>query len=296
MEETKNTVELSDSLDVSQDGPARRSEDEARLRSGELRRSEGGNNKEEDTLPEEAGDGEEAAFTSEEEELFREMMETGVFYGRSKARTNPLMKDYVLTTRAGFEVIDLKRTIVALADALNFIKRTVVKDKGPILLVGTSPAAKAIVKETARSLDLPAVTERWLGGTLTNFKVIAERINQFKKLKSDIAAGKFEKHTKKERLELDRELARSEILFGGIEKLDRLPSLIIITDLVQNTLAAKEAQRTGIPVLAFVNTDADPRLVNHVIPANDKNPKSIKLLLDYLAKAIEEIKTVAPGE
>lgn len=240
-------------------------------------------------LPKEAVAEEETTFTPLEEEMLREMMEIGVFYGRSKARTNPLMKDYVLATRAGFEVLDLKQTIVALARAADFTRRALSRDKGPILAVGTSPATKPAVKEFAARLDIPVVTERWLGGTLTNFKVISERINQFKKLKADIAAGKFEKYTKKEKLELDRELMRSEILFGGIEKLDRLPSLIIITDLTENTLAAKEAQRKGIPVLAFANTDADPRLADYLIPANDKNPKSIKFLLDYLAGVIEKV-------
>ncbi len=242
-------------------------------------------NKEEDIPTEEAGAHEEPVFTPEEEELFNQMMETAVFYGRSKARTNPLMKEYVLVTRAGFEVIDLKQTLIALQKASEFIKG-IKEGNGLILLVGTSPAAKAVVKELGEKLDLPAVTERWLGGTLTNFKVLGERINQFRKLKADIAAQKFEKYTKKEKLELDRELARSEILFGGIEKLDRLPSLLVIADLAMNTLAAKEAKRTGIPVVALTNTDADPRLAQYVIPANDKNPKSIKLILDYLAKAI----------
>lgn len=245
-------------------------------------------NSEKDILTEEIAIPGEAAFTPEEEELFQEMMERGVFYGRSKARTNPLMKEYVLATRAGFEVIDLKQTITALSRAADFIKSAAGKDKGPILLVGTSPAAKAIVKEAVVDLDLPAVTERWLGGTLTNFKVISERINKFKKLKADIASGKFEKYTKKERLELDRDLARSEILVGGIEKLDRLPSLVLITDLNVNILAAKEAKRVGIPVVAFANTDADPRLTDYVIPANDRNPRSIELLLEYLSKAIKE--------
>ena len=235
---------------------------------------------------------EEPAFSPEEEEMLRSMMEVGVFYGRSKSRTNPPMKEFVLATRAGFEVIDLKETIVALEKAASFIKSVIGGDKGPILLVGTSPAAKVAVKETAERLNLPAVTERWLGGTLTNFKIISERINQFKKLKADIAAGKFEKYTKKERLELDRDRARLEILFGGIEKLDRLPSLVLIVDLAANTLAAKEAKSTSIPVVALVNTDADPRLADYVIPANDRNPKSVKFLLDYLAEVTEKARTV----
>lgn len=245
-------------------------------------------NREEEIPAEESTAPEEAVFTPEEEELFQEMMEKGIFYGRSKARTNPLMKEHVLATRAGFEVIDLKETIAALKKASEFIQSTAGKDKGPVLLVGTTPAAKAVVKEVAEKLDVPAVTERWLGGTLTNFKVISGRINQFRKLKADIAADKFEKYTKKERLELNKELARSEILFGGIEKLDRPPSLILITDLATSTLAAKEAKRTGIPVVAFANTDADPRLGDCIIPANDRNPQSIRLLLHYLSKAIEQ--------
>ena len=243
-----------------------------------------------DNVEEESSSLEESSLVTdlspEEEELLNQMMEIGVFYGRSKARTNPLMKEYVLATRAGFEMIDLKKTIVALKQAAEFIQGTVQANKGLILLVGTTPAAKPVVKEVARELDLPAVTERWLGGTLTNFKIIGERINQFKKAKADRAAGKFDKYTKKERLELDRDLTRSEILFGGIEKLERLPVLVLIADLSANTLAAKEAKRVGIPVVALLNTDANPRLADYKIPANDKNPKSVKLLLEYLAEAI----------
>ncbi len=229
-------------------------------------------------------------LSPQEEELFSQMMEVGVFYGRLKTKTNPLMREYILATRAGFEVIDLKKTIVALRETAEFIQEAVKANKGPILLVGTTPAAKPAVKEIAAKLDLPAVTERWLGGTLTNFKIIGERINQFTKAKTDRAAGKFEKYTKKERLELDRDLTRSEILFGGIEKMERLPALILITDLSVNTLAAREAKKVGIPVVAFTNTDADPRLADYKIPANDKNSKSVKLLLDYLAEVIVRAK------
>ena len=166
-------------------------------------------------------------------------------------------------------------------------------DKGLILFVGTSPAAKSVLRGVAERLESPFVTERWLGGTLTNFKTITSRINYFKKLKDDEETGELEKYTKKEQLKMNKELAKLEKLFGGIENLDRMPSLLFIADLVKNEYAAREAKQKGIPIVAFLNTDADPKLVDYPIPANDRNAKSIKLLMEYLEKAANEGKVQA---
>ncbi len=232
---------------------------------------------------------EELALTPEEQELFHRMMEVGVFYGRSKSRTNPLMKEFILTTRSGFEVIDVGKTIAGLKDASRVIEE-VIKTNGLILLVGTSPAVKWSIKEAATKLGLPYVTERWLGGTLTNFKIISNRITQFRKLKVGREAGEFEKYTKKERLKIERELAKAETLFGGLEKMDRFPALLFIADLTQNTLAAREAKQKGVPIVAFLNTDANPELADYKIPANDRSPQSIQLLMEYLVEVVERAK------
>jgi len=230
---------------------------------------------------------EEPSLEVEEKDLFNQMMEAGAFYGRSKSKTNPLTKKYILTTRSGFEVIDLQKAIEHLKKAADVLKNTFA-NKGVVLFVGTSPASKNTIKETAKRLESPYVAERWLGGTLTNFKTITERINYFKKLKEDKNSGKLEKYTKKEQLDKSKELVKLERLFGGIETLDKLPSVIFIADLAENGYAAREAKQKGVPVIAFLNTDTDPTLVDYPIPGNDRNATGVKLLMEYLEIAANE--------
>jgi len=235
---------------------------------------------------------EEPSLEVEEKELFDQMMEAGVFYGRSKSKTNPLTKEFIVTTRSGFEVIDLQKAIEYLKRASEVLKN-VFAGKGTVLFVGTSPAAKNVIKEIAERLESPYVTERWLGGTLTNFKTITDRINYFKKLKEDKAKGKLEKYTKKEQLDMAKELNKLEKFFGGIEFLDKLPSMIFIADLSENEYAAREAKQKSIPIMGFLNTDTNPNLVDHPIPGNDRNATSIGLLMKYLVEAAEEGKKQA---
>ncbi len=247
------------------------------------------NGSELDILTQETLVPEEIPLSPEEQDLFNQMMEAGVFYGRSKSRTNPLMREFISATRSGFEVINVLKTITGLKEAAGAIEATV-KNSGLVVLVGTSPAVKQLVKEMAIRLELPYVTERWLGGTITNFKVLSERINQFKKLKDDKATGRLAKYTKKEQLKLEKELEKSEVFFGGLERLDRFPSMMIIVDLVANTIAATEARQKNIPVVAVLNTDANPSLADYRIPANDRNSGSVKLILDYLSEVISRAK------
>lgn len=234
---------------------------------------------------------EESSIDPKDAALFEEMMRAGVFYGRSKSRTNPLMRNYILTTRAGFEVIDLGETIACLKRAAEAI-REVLKNKGLVLVVGTSPAVKSAMQDLALKFNLPYVTERWLGGTLTNFKAISGRINFFKKLKEAEASGEWEKYSKKEKVKLSRELNKLERLFAGISTLERLPALLLIADLTENGIAAREAKRKGIPVVALVNTDADPSLIDYPIPANDRNKKSVELLI----RGLDEALAIVPQE
>jgi len=235
---------------------------------------------------------EEPVLEVEEKELFNQMMEAGVFYGRSKSSTNPLTREYLLTPRSGFEVINLQKAIKRLKSAAEILKNTLANG-GVVLFVGTSPAVKNVIKEIAERLELPYVTERWMGGTLTNFKTITDRINYFKKLKDDKARGRLEKYTKKEQLEMDKELAKLERFFGGIETLDKLPSMIFIADLSKNEYAAREARQKGIPVMAFLNTDTNPNLVDHPIPGNDRSMSSVRLLMEFLAETAAEGKKEA---
>ena len=228
----------------------------------------------------------------EEKELFDRMMEAGVFYGRSKSKTNPLTRKYIVTTRSGFEVIDLRKAMESLKRAGEILKN-IFENNGVVLFVGTSPAVKDAIKETAERLGSPYVIERWLGGTLTNFNTIIKRISYFKKLKEDKANGRLEKYTKKEQSDMDKELAKLENFFGGIESLEKIPSMIFIADISENEYAAKEAKLKKVPVMGFLNTDTDPTLLDHSIPGNDRNIKSVKLLMDYLAEVALEGKKQA---
>jgi small subunit ribosomal protein S2 len=233
-------------------------------------------------------------LTPDEEAGMRQMMEASVFYGHGKARTNPKMRPHILATRSGMEVINLSKTIEMLDKAKKAIENTV-KGGGTVFFVGTTPATKTPIKETAEALDLPYVVERWLGGMFTNFETISERINYFRKLKKDKANGKFEKYTKKERLKLSKELDKLEILFGGVESFESLPALVFIADLKENEIAAREARRMHIPTVALVNTDSDPDLVDFPIPANNRNVKSVALILSHIKETIEKAKA-APAQ
>jgi len=235
---------------------------------------------------------EELPLDIEDKDLFNRMMEVGVFYGRSKSKTNPLTKKFIAANRSGFEIIDLQKSITHLKKACEAIEK-VVANKGSILFVGTSPASKKVLRKVAEELESPYVTERWLGGTLTNFKTITDRINHFKKLKEDRSAGKLEKYTKKERVKLDKELVKLERLFGGIEFLDRMPSMMFIADITENKHAANEARKKGIPITALINTDANPNFVDYPIPANDRNLKSTELVMEYIKQAVEDGKKKA---
>ncbi|MDP3953219.1 MAG: 30S ribosomal protein S2, partial [bacterium] len=194
-----------------------------------------------------------SVLTPEETESIKNMMDIGVFYGRSKARTNPKMRKYILTNRSGFSVIDLQKTMVALERAAKMVEEAVAQ-KETILLVGVSPSVKGAIEKVAKETDMPYVTQRWLGGTLTNFETISKRINHLKKLKQEKAEGEWDKYTKKEQLDLDKELAKLQRLFGGIETLVSLPKLVFVADVASNQIPTKEARELGIPVIGIINT------------------------------------------
>jgi len=237
----------------------------------------------------------EVALTQAEESRMKEMLDSNVFYGHVKSRTNPKMRSYIASTKSGVEVIDLLKTSGAVDRAAEAIKEKV-RRGGTVLFVGTSSAAKFATKDVASRLMMPYVTQRWLGGTLTNFKTINTRVNHFKKLEEDKATGKLIKYTKKERLNIDIELLKFDRFMRGIEKMDKLPSIVVVADLGENEIVAREARRMKIPVVGFVNTTGNPDLVDYSIPANDRNPKSVALILAYLEKAVTDGKQMAVGD
>lgn len=234
----------------------------------------------------------EVVLTPKEEAEMKAMIDANIFYGHVKSRTNPKMRGSIAATRSGVEVIDLMKTMKSLESVSKLIKEKV-KNGGSILFVGTTPAAKFAVKETAVKLSMPYVVERWLGGTLTNFKTIGSRVSHFKKLEDDKLSGRLVKYTKKERVGIDRELSRFEKLLRGISNMDKMPAAVFIADLGTNEIAAHEAKRMRIPSIGLVNTTSDPDLVNYPIPANDRNSKSIVYILAQIEKAVEEGRAMA---
>ncbi len=220
-------------------------------------------------------------------EASREMMDAGVFYGRKKSKTNPKMRQFIIANRGGIEIINLQRTSEMLEAATAFIKEKV-RSGGLVLIVGAIPAAEARVVEIGKKFSMPYVSSRWVGGAITNFKIISKRIEYLKKLRADFASGALDKYTKKERLELEREMRRLEELMGGLENMTREPDAIIMIDPVVHTTAIREARLKKIPIVALANVDANPDEVDYLVPGNDKAKRSIDWFLGNIEAAIQE--------
>lgn len=216
-----------------------------------------------------------------------EMASAGVHLGHRTTKWNPKMEQYILNSRNNVHIIDLEKTAQKLKSALDFIKETVGKG-GVIILVGTTPAAKKIIEESAVDLGMPYVNERWLGGTLTNFKIMDKRLNYFRELERKRDAGELEKYTKKERHEFNEEIKKMQRKFGGIKNLTKIPDAILVLDPKKNDLAIKEANRVGVKVVALCDTNIDPEKIDYPIPANDDAISSLKLMMDYIVKAVGE--------
>ncbi len=234
-------------------------------------------------------------LTAEEQKdlpIFEEMIKAGVIYGRKKSKLNPQMKPYIYTFRNGVALFDLTKVNESIARAQEFLREIAAKN-GSILVIATQPAAKVLAKEFAVTHGLLFVTERWLGGMLTNFKTISSRIEYFKKLKADRAAGKHDKHTKKERLLMDREMAKGALFFGGVESMLTLPKAAIVIDGNLHETAMREAKRTKIPVVALLSSDADPRDAQYPLPGNTNARTSVAWFLDRLGSALVEGKASA---
>ena len=219
--------------------------------------------------------------------MIEEMLKAGLFAGRKSAKNHPRMKPFIFGVHNKSSVIDLEETARLLDSAMDFVKSKIAA-KGNLLLVGTTPSAKNSVEELAHKLKLPFVVERWLGGTLTNFKTLSKRVAYFKKLKSDKETGRLDKYTKKERLDFDRQMKKMGIMFGGIEDMPGLPQVLFVVDVNSNLIAVREAKRLKIPVVGILNTDTDPELVQYPIPANDRSKSSIDWILARLEKTVEE--------
>ena len=219
------------------------------------------------------------------------LLESGVHFGHRTHKWNPGMKPYIFTERNGIHIIDLQKTSKALDQAYNLI-RDRVAEGGNLLFIGTKrQAQETIVAEATRS-GMPYVTERWLGGMLTNWRTIRARINELERLEHMRDSGDFGRITKKEALILTRKIQRLEILLTGVRSLTRVPDMIFVVDVFREATAIHEANLLSIPVIAMVDTNCDPRSVDYVIPSNDDAIRAIKLIVAKVADAVVEGKAM----
>lgn len=216
-----------------------------------------------------------------------EMFKNGVHFGHHKSRKNPKMEDFIFGTRNAINIIDLQKTVDHLRTAMDFISDTIAS-RQDILLVGTKKQAKHLVESAARRCGMPFVTDRWLGGTFTNYPIISKRVRFLRDGEEKMKKGEYSKYTKFEQMKIAEELERLEKKMGGIKEMQKLPGAIFVVSVPEDDLAIKEAKKKKIPVIALVDTNVNPEIIDYPIPANEDAVSSIRVMLSYVAKAILE--------
>lgn len=217
----------------------------------------------------------------------KELLEAGVHFGHRTRRWNPKMKPYIFTERNGIHILDLQQTIRQLDKAYNLVRDSV-RDGGSVLFVGTKKQAQQSVQQNAERVGMPYVITRWLGGTLTNFRTIRQRVDYLLELERRREEGEFDRLPKKEALKLNRLIEKLQNRVGGLRNMRELPVVVFVVDVRREELAVKEANRLGIPVIAMVDSNCDPDPVDLVIPSNDDAIRAIKLMVGKIADAVEE--------
>ena len=215
------------------------------------------------------------------------LMEAGVHFGYSRTRRHPTVTPFLYGTKGGVDIIDLEKTAPLMEKAANFLAELSAAGKN-VLFVGVKPEARNIVLEVAQSLKMPYVTERWIGGMLTNFPEIKRRINKLETLREDKTNGSFEKYTKKEQLLLTREMERLNKYFNGLTGLTKMPDAVVVVDSKKEHIAIAEARKVGVPVIALGNTDCSIRAISYPIIANDSSASSIRAVLAILKDAFSK--------
>lgn len=217
----------------------------------------------------------------------KKLLEAGAHFGHKTSRWHPKMAPFIHSKRSGTYIIDLAQTVERLEIALNFIEFTASKGK-QILLVGTKRQAQDIIKKLAEDTNMPFVTERWLGGMLTNWNTIGERVKHLKNLESRMESGELaSKYNKLEIQRYQEEINELNRIYGGIKDMNSRPGAVFIVDITHDSNAVREATKMGIPIVALTDTNADPSLVTYPIPANDDAIKTIQLIADYLKIEID---------
>ena len=265
---------------------------EEKEKTAEEAEQEGEGQTEEIAAEKEEGQEETQAISSE---LLLEMTKAGLFYGRGKTKTYPKMRQFILTTRSGIEVINLEKTAVLMEKAVVFLKEVAEKG-GKVMLVGTQPAARNAIKELALKFNFPYVADKWVGGTLTNFAQIRKRVEKLEKLTSEKEKGELAKYTKKERLLIDREIANLERFFSGIVSMRELPKALFIVDPKKEKTAVKEALDMHIPVIALSGSDCNIRGLTYPIVGNDASQTSIQFFMNEICKAYSDGKALGKSE
>lgn len=215
------------------------------------------------------------------------LLEAGVHFGHRTRRWNPKMKPFIFTERNGIHIIDLQQTITRLNQAFELVQDTVASG-GTVLFVGTKRQAQESIEQEASRCGMPYVKQRWLGGTLTNWRTIRQRIEYMLDLEKKQARGEFARLVKKEALMREREIARLNHRLGGLKEMRRLPNIVFIVDVRRDDLAVKEANILGIPIVAMVDTNCDPDPIDNIIPSNDDAIRAIKLMVSTMADAVIE--------
>ncbi|HEX6192785.1 MAG TPA: 30S ribosomal protein S2 [Chitinophagaceae bacterium] len=219
--------------------------------------------------------------------LQQQLLDAGVHFGHLKKKWNPKMLPYIFAEKKGIHIIDLNKTVECLQETAAVMKQ-IARSGKKILFVGTKKQAKDIVNECAKRVNMPFVTERWLGGMLTNFNTVRKSVKKMQSIEKMLGDGSFDNITKKERLTLSRDRDKMEKVLGGIAQLGRVPAALFIVDIGHEHIALAEAKRLGITTFGVVDTNCDPNKVDFAVPANDDATKSIAIITNYITAAIAE--------
>ena len=223
----------------------------------------------------------------------RQMLEAGVHFGHQTRYWNPKMGPYIFGARGKIHIINLEKTVPLFNDAMNFLSG-VAQKRGMILFLGTKRSARDAIKDEAERCGMPYMNQRWLGGTLTNFRTVKQSVQRMKELEAAETDGTFQKLVKHEVLQMRREREKLQASLGGIKDMNRLPDAIFVIDVGHEYIAIKEAKKLGIPVVAVVDTNYDPELVDYAIPGNDDAIRAVQLYASAAADAVLEGKAAAP--
>lgn len=224
----------------------------------------------------------------------RQMLEAGVHFGHQTRYWNPKMAPYIFGARGKIHIINLEKTMPLFSDAMNFIS-SIAQKRGIVMFVGTKRSAREAIKEEAARCGMPFMTQRWLGGTLTNFVTVKKSVARLKELEAFETDGTYDKLVKHEVLALRRERDKLEASLGGIQDMPRLPDALFVIDIGHESIAINEARKLGIPVIAVVDTNYDPSLVDYAIPGNDDAIRAVQLYARAAADAVLEGKAAAPS-